>query len=147
QPATTQCRAMQMNPSRAVMAFSGAVRCRTEDGTLSLVLEGCSADSPGQEVSLLFSLVAGTPPGVPEILHQLVVEQIPGNDSFSEVVNVDAGVRRELKSFRLRSAEGEWAFRAVAYHLHRETSASFYRAIPPRAVPWSKVLFWRVVLA
>ena len=32
-------------------------------------------------------------------------------------------------------------------HLHREVSATFYRAIAPRLVPWSKKLFWRMVLS
>lgn len=136
-----------MTASRAVIAFSGAVRCRREDGTLGLILEGRTADAPHQEVSLVFSLGAGVPPRLPEILHELVVEQMPGHDSYIEAGNGEAGPRRELKGFRLHSAEGEWVFRALAYHLHREVSESFYRAIPPRSAPWSKVLFWRIVLA
>jgi hypothetical protein len=32
-------------------------------------------------------------------------------------------------------------------HLHREVSATFYRAIEPRTVPWGKKLFWRIVLS
>lgn len=30
---------------------------------------------------------------------------------------------------------------------HRDVTAEFYRAVPPRAVPWRKRLFWRAVLA
>ena len=50
------------------------------------------------------------------------------------------------QQYRIVSAPREWLVEARAVHLHREIAAAFYRAIPPRRAPWSKRLFWRVVL-
>ena len=30
---------------------------------------------------------------------------------------------------------------------HRDVGVQFYRAVPPRPVPWRKRLFWRALLA
>jgi hypothetical protein len=35
---------------------------------------------------------------------------------------------------------------ARAVHVHREIATAFYGAIPPRRVPWTKRLFWGLVL-
>jgi hypothetical protein len=54
--------------------------------------------------------------------------------------------RVDERRYRIASAPREWILEASAIHLHREISTTFYRAVPPRAAPWSKRLFWRVVL-
>jgi hypothetical protein len=66
---------------------------------------------------------------LPEALEDATVEQL------------EAGL------YRIRSGRRDWTFYARAAHLHREVATVFYRAIAPRIAPWSKRLFWRVLLA
>jgi hypothetical protein len=77
-------------------------------------------------VSLAFS--GRAPDALPEVLEDAVVDRIGEG------------------TYRITSAPREWIVEAKAVHLHREIATPFYRAIPPRAVPWSKRLFWRAVL-
>ena len=49
--------------------------------------------------------------------------------------------------YRIVSGERAWLLSARAVHVSREVAIPFYRALPPRAVPLSKRLFWRTVLA
>ena len=108
-------------------AFRGPVSCTRAAGVPTLTLRGNSARAPGAETALAFS--AAAPPDLPDTLHDAVVERLGGGQ------------------FRIVSAAREWSFTASAAHLHREIGAEFYRAIPPRPVPWRKRLFWRAVLA
>jgi hypothetical protein len=47
---------------------------------------------------------------------------------------------------RLTSGDRSWSLHGPV-HVHREVSSAFYKALPPRPVPWRKRLFWRVMLA
>jgi hypothetical protein len=105
--------------------FRGGVRCRR--GMRTLALSGMTAQSPGEETTLTFS--AAAPCDCPEALEDAVVERLEG------------------AQYRIRSGERAWPIEAEAVHLHREIAAAFYRAIPPRPAPWSKRLFWAIVLA
>lgn len=116
-----------MDEPRRIVRFRGGVSCRREAGPLELTLVGLTTDRPDEVATLAFSGTA--PAGLPEALEDATVEQV------------------EAGRYRIRSGQREWVFAARAVHLHREVSASFYRAIAPRVVPWSKRLFWRVVLA
>jgi hypothetical protein len=59
----------------------------------------------------------------------------------------DASVERlGSRQYRISSGDRSWTLDAVA-HLHREVATAFYRALPPRPVPFRKRLFWRVLLA
>jgi hypothetical protein len=49
-------------------------------------------------------------------------------------------------SWRIKSATREWRLANVPVHLHRAAAEEFYRALPPRPVPWLKRSFWRLVL-
>jgi hypothetical protein len=49
--------------------------------------------------------------------------------------------------YRIGAGQREWLISSPAVHLHRGIAAQFYRAIPPRPAPWTKRMFWRVVLA
>jgi len=53
----------------------------------------------------------------------------------------------EEHRYCITSASRSWAVEAASAHVHRDVGAAFYRAIPPRAVPLRKRLFWKVVLA
>jgi hypothetical protein len=110
-----------------VVAFRGGVSCRRDSrGPLGLTLLGWTSDHPDERVSLAFS--GHAPDALPEVLEDATVDRIGEG------------------TYRIASAPREWIVEARAVHLHREIATPFYRAIPPRAVPWSKRLFWRVVL-
>ena len=118
---------MSSEPDR-IVTFRGDVSCRRDpDSTLGLTLVGRATDHPDETVSLVFAGVA--PDGLPDTIEDAAVERI--------------GARR----YRISSSQQEWTVEATAVHLHRDVATAFYRAIPPRPAPWSKRLFWRVVLA
>ena len=116
-----------MGEGRRIVRFRGGVSCRRDEGPLGLSLIGRTADRPDEIATLLFA--ASAPSELPEVLEDATIEQL------------DTG------RYRIWSGRREWIFPARSAHLHREVSATFYRAIAPRLVPWSKRLFWRVVLA
>jgi hypothetical protein len=116
-----------MDEPKRIVRFRGGVSCRRDEGPLGLTLIGRTTDRPDEIASLAFSGAA--PPNLPEALEDATVEQ------------VDAG------RYRIWSGQREWIFPARAVHLHREVATVFYRAISPRIPPWSKRMFWRLVLA
>lgn len=111
----------------ALAAFRGTVRCERSAQAHTLILSGVSAEGGGEETALILS--ASAPVECPDTLDDAVVEHL--------------GARQ----YRIRSGAREWLVEAAAVHLHRESAAAFYQAIPPRPAPWRKRLFWRVVLA
>ncbi len=117
---------MRSDPHR-LLVFRGGVSCRRDsNGPLGLTLVGWTSDHPDEKVSLAFGgRVHDT---LPEVLEDAIVDRI--------------GESR----YRIASGTREWVIEANATHLHREIAGAFYRAIPPRAVPWSKRTFWRLVL-
>ena len=110
-----------------LVAFRGRVICTRTPGVPVLTLSGASAYAPGGETALAFS--ASAVPELPDTLQDATVEQLGGSQ------------------YRIVSAPREWLISASAAHLHREIAEQFYRAIPPRPVPWRKWLFLRAVLA
>jgi hypothetical protein len=115
-----------MDEARRIVRFRGGVSCRRDEGPLGLTLIGRTTDRPDEAATLAFA--GSAPSGLPEALEDATVEQI------------DAG------RYRIWAGRREWIFPARSAHLHREVSTTFYRAITPRLVPWSKRVFWRVVL-
>ena len=113
--------------ARRVVRFRGGVSCRRDDGPLGLTLIGRTPDRPDETATLAFA--ASAPSDLPEALEDATVEQL------------------DVGRYRIWSGRREWIFPARSAHLHREVSTTFYRAITPRLVPWSKRVFWRVVLA
>jgi hypothetical protein len=119
---------MSSEPPHRVVAFRGGVSCRRDsNGPLGLTLLGRTEDHPDEGVSLAFS--GRAPDALPEVLED------------PSVYRIDDG------GYRITSIPQEWVVEASAVHLHREMAASFYRAVPPRAVPLSKRLFWSLVIA
>lgn len=110
-----------------IVRFIGGVSCRREQGLLGLTLIGRTDDRPDELVTLAFPATA--PADLPEVLEDPVVE------------------RFDADQIRITSGEREWLVAARTWHLHREVASLFYRALAPRAVPWRKRLFWRLVLA
>jgi hypothetical protein len=118
---------MTPDPHR-VVTFRGGVSCRRDaNGPLGLTLIGWTADHPDERASVAFS--GRAPDALPEVLEDPTVYRI------------------DERRYRITSAPREWIVEATTVHVHREIATSFYRAIPPRKVPWSKRLFFRVVLA
>ena len=118
---------MTSEPHR-VVTFRGGVSCRRDpDGPLGLTLIGWTADHPDERVTVAFS--GRAPDSLPEVLEDPTVYRI------------------DQRRYRIASTPREWTVDAGAAHVHRELATAFYRAIPPRPAPWTKRLFWRVVLA
>ena len=110
-----------------IVSFRGAVSCLRGAAPLGLTLVGETPEHPGERTALAFS--AAAPGEFPATLEDAVVERVGTGE------------------YRIVSAPREWLIAATAVHLHRDVGARFYRAIPPRRVPLTKRLFWRVVLA
>ena len=116
-----------MVEARRIARFRGGVSCRRDEAPLGLTLIGRTIDRSDEVATLAFTGEA--PAGLPEALEDATVEQI------------------DVGRYRVWSGKREWFISARSVHLHREVSATFYRAIAPRLVPWNKRLFWRIVLA
>jgi hypothetical protein len=113
--------------SSDVIRFPGWISCRLDgEGSLGLILVGRTADHPEEPVQLAFT--GQHPSDIPEALDGATVTRL--------------GPRR----YQIASGARSWTIEGVA-HLHREVAVPFYRALPPRPVPWRKRLFWRVLLA
>src|ERR1700760_135517 len=116
-----------MDEARRIARFRGGVSCRRDDAPLGLTLIGRTIDRSDEIATLAF--VGTAPQDLPEALEDATVEQIAAGQ------------------YRIWSGRREWILAARSVHLHREVSATFYRAIAPRLVPWNKKLFWRIVLS
>jgi hypothetical protein len=110
-----------------IVRFVGGVSCRRDEGPLGLTLIGRTVDRPDEIATLAFSGTA--PPRLPEALEDVTVEPLGEGQ------------------YRIGSGRREWTIPARSVHLHREVATIFYRAVAPRTAPWTKRLFWRVVLA
>jgi hypothetical protein len=116
-------------------SFRGTVTAvRAAHTPLGLTLSGTSAGSSGQAgepTQLAFSGVA--PAALPAVLHELAVSQPDGS-------------RYRLSGTGSAGEAGEWQLEARAAHLHHDVGAAFYRALPPRPVPWSRRFMWALML-
>jgi hypothetical protein len=121
------CWAQAMSEPQRIVRFHGGVSCRRDGAPLGLTLIGGTTERPDEIATLAFSGAA--PEKLPEALEDATVEKLSEGQ------------------YRIRSGRREWVFPARAAYLHREVSAVFYRAIAPRVAPWSKRLFWRLVLS
>jgi hypothetical protein len=111
-------------------SFSGVVTCTRAAGVPELTLCGRSAGPAAAPTTLAFSAAASPElPELPERLQDAVIERVGSGQ------------------YRIRSAARAWLISASAAHLHHDVGVKFYTAIPPRAVPWRKRVFWSVVLA
>jgi hypothetical protein len=107
--------------------FRGAVRSAHTQGALGLTLTGETIEHPQDVTHVSFSGPA--PSDLPATLDAAVVHSL-GDQHYE----IESGTKR-------------WTLNARAVHVHRDITARFYRALPPRPVPLVKRLFWRVVLA
>jgi hypothetical protein len=113
--------------AEVLASFRGRVSCQRAPGPLGLALAGVTAEHPQERTTVQFA--AAAPPEFPATLEDARVEEL--------------GAGR----YRIASPAGDWLINARAVHLHRDVAPPFYRALPPRAVPPGKRLFWRLVLA
>ena len=105
-------------------AFRGPVACRRMGNVLTL--SGSDADSADDRLILTFISPS--------------VADLPDCLSAASIRAVDE------RRYRITSASRDLIVEATSLHVHRDIGNAFYRAIPPRAVPLKKRLFWRVVL-
>ena len=121
--------------SEPLATFRGTVAARRAvHAPLGLTLIGTSAGSAthaGEPTQLAFSGAA--PAALPAELRDVAVSQPDGGQYRLDGTN--AGGER-----------GEWLLVARAAHLHHDVGAAFYRALPPRPVPWSRRLLWALLL-
>jgi hypothetical protein len=112
--------------SPGIIHFLGWISCRRDgEGPLGLILVGRTKDRPDEAMQMAFACPA--PLDLPEALEEATVERL--------------GPRQ----YRLSSGDRTWTLDGVA-HVHREVASAFYKAVPPRPVPFRKRLFWRVML-
>jgi hypothetical protein len=110
----------------ASLRFRGWSACRRDgEGPLGLILLGSTPDRPGEVVQLAFAGRAAA--DLPEALEDVTVERVAEG------------------RYRIASGPREWMLDGVV-HVHREFGKAFYKAVPPRLVPWRKRMFWRVAL-
>jgi hypothetical protein len=110
----------------APLRFVGWISCRRDgEGPLGLILVGRTKDRPEEAVQMAFACPA--PLDLPDALEEAVVERLGP------------------KQYRLSSGDRSWTLDGAA-HVHREVASAFYKALPPRPVPFRKRLFWRVML-
>jgi hypothetical protein len=91
------------------------------------VLTGAAAD-PGDGI-LIVTLTTSVVPDVPDSMGAATIRAL------------------DAQHYRITAGAQDWVVMATAAHVHRDIGDTFYRAIPPRAVPLTKRLFWRIVLA
>ena len=115
----------EQNGQHVLAQFAGTVTCVRSVGA-ALTLSGAALDAPAERLVLTF-LGAAT-------------DDVPATLAMARVVTVDE------QTYRLESPPEYWMIRARALHVHRDVRAAFFQALPPRRVPRSKRLFWRVVL-
>jgi hypothetical protein len=106
--------------------FCGVVHCRHAHTVPRLILSGNTAEAE-EPTALAFSATA--PADLPVTLQDAVVDHLGGAD------------------YRIGAGQRAWLITSPAVHLHCGIAAQFYRAIPPRPAPWTKRMFWRVVLS
>jgi hypothetical protein len=118
---------MNQGSETRTLHFRGWIACRRDgEGPLGLILVGRTSQHHREEaVQVAFSCPA--PVDLPEALEDARLEFL--------------GHRRH----RLTSGDKSWTLEGPV-HVHREVAGAFYKAIPPRPVPWRKRLFWRVML-
>ncbi len=106
--------------------FPGPVACRRGEAVPGFTLSGETAERPGEPTTLTF---AGTAPAdLPETLAAVRVERATAGEYV-----IAAGTR-------------SWTI-AGGVELHREVAPAFYRALPPRPMPWARRLSLRAMLA
>ncbi len=116
-----------LGTQRPVAMFRGPVTCRREPGVCpGLTLIGAAADDPGETLILTF---LGAAP-----------EDLPRTLMAPSVVALDG------QCYRIASPPQQWRVWARTVYVHRDVTAAFCHAVPPRSVPWTKRLFWRLVL-
>ena len=108
-------------------SFAGAVRCERSGAAPGFTLSGVSAAPPGDEITLVFP--AAAPLNLPATLEGARVERLASGE------------------YRISSAAREWRFSAGTAEVHAEVAAAFYRALPPRPVPWLKRVLWSLLLS
>ena len=116
-----------LGTERPVAGFRGPVTCRRDPGVRpGLTLTGAAADDSGE--TLIVTFLGAAPQDLPRTLPAASVVALDG------------------QSYRITSAPQQWPVCARTVHVHRDVTAAFYHAVPPRPVPWTRRLFWRLVL-
>ncbi|HEY6456585.1 MAG TPA: hypothetical protein VIY90_15030 [Steroidobacteraceae bacterium] len=117
-----------MNAQTKTLRFAGPVKSAPGPGRGGITLLGRLVEADGTTTAAQLSLICGQPLRLPSVLHEVTFEAL----TTPQIV--------------LRSGTREWRVACGIWQLHRDASAMFYAAIPPRVAPWTRRLAWRVLL-
>jgi hypothetical protein len=117
-----------LNAPPQIFRFNGPVKSVTGPGPAGVTLLGNIAEPDASSTAAQLSLSCLESLQLPPVLNDVSVEAL----AAQEIV--------------LRSGAREWRVRCTTWQLHRDVGATFYAAIPPRQMPWSRRVAWRVML-
>ncbi len=117
-----------MNLAAQTIHFKGPAHWVGGPGSAGITVLGNIVEPDGRVTAAQLSLsgVQGVP--LPPVLHELRVEALAAQELM------------------LRSGECEWQVHCHTWQLHRDVGTSFYAAVPPRRMPWSRRAAWRLML-
>jgi hypothetical protein len=118
-----------LNVPAEILRFEGPVKWEAGPGPAGLTLLGRIVEPDGQTTAAQLSLICREAPDLPANLLQDLTVETP---SAGEVL--------------LRSGAREWRVHCNTWQLHRDVGETFYAAIPPRRMPWTRRLSWRLLL-
>jgi hypothetical protein len=107
--------------------FKGPVK-RVPGPGRAITLIGTILESDGSDTAAQLSLSGVESAQLPALMDDVSFEALTAQDTL------------------LRSGAREWRMRGANWQLHRDVSAMFYAAVPPRPTPWIRRLTWRVLL-
>lgn len=117
-----------MNLASQIVHFNGPAKWVGGPGRAGITLLGKIVEPDGSVTAAELSLSGVQSLQLPPVLHDLSVEARAGQDLV------------------LRSGAREWQVHCNTWQLHRDVGASFYAAVPPRRMPWSRRAAWRLML-
>jgi hypothetical protein len=118
-----------LNLPSQIIRFKGPAHWVRGPGSAGITLLGTIEEADGRVTAAELSLSGVPSLQLPPVLPDLSVESPAAQDLV------------------LRSGTREWQVRCHTWQLHRDVGASFYAAVPPRRMPWSRRAAWRLMLA
>ena len=124
-------------PTRALVEFEGSVGVERGRGPVGLLLRGGVAPAAKAEgvLELLFSAVTQVSPAPPPSLRAV------------RVVELESGIAREPRRFRIDAREGQYTVLAHGVQRHADASAAFFAVLPRTRVALMRRWGWTLLLS